>query len=142
MSDPTPRLFPFDEPEGECRKSAESASKPRLDLLPSAALEAIAEVLTFGAQKYDDNNWARGARWGRYYSALLRHLFAWWRGEDRDKETGLNHLAHAGCCLVFLMEYQRNGWGSDDRFRGADGSSFRKDDGAATPPSDCPISAQ
>ena len=118
----------YEEPPGECRKSAESASKPRLDLLPLAAIEAIAEVLTFGAAKYDDNNWARGARWGRYFSALLRHLFAWWRGEDLDRETGLSHLAHAGCCLVFLMEYQRNGWGSDDRFRGADGNTFKKDD--------------
>ena len=123
------RPYVYDEPPGESRKSAESASKPRLDLLPTAAMEAIAEVLTFGAAKYDDNNWCRGARWGRYYSALLRHLFAWWRGEDLDRETGLSHLAHAGCCLVFLMEYQRNGWGSDDRFRGSDGNTFQKHDG-------------
>ena len=123
----------FDEPTGEARKSAESASKPRLELLPSAALEQIAEVLTYGAAKYDANNWCRGARWGRYYAALLRHLFAWWRGEDRDAETGLSHLAHAGCCLLFLMEYQCNGWGSDDRFRGPDGERFRKDDGSTAP---------
>jgi hypothetical protein len=123
----------FDEPTGEARKSAESASKPRLELLPGAALEQIAEVLTYGAAKYDANNWCRGARWGRYYAALLRHLFAWWRGEDRDAETGLSHLAHAGCCLLFLMEYQRNGWGSDDRFRGPDGERFRKDDGSTAP---------
>jgi hypothetical protein len=121
---------PFDEPTGECRKSAESASKPRLELLPSAAIEQIAEVLTYGAAKYDDNNWCRGARWGRYYAALLRHLFAWWRGEDRDPETGMSHLAHAGCCLLFLMEYQRNGWGADDRFRGPDQERFVKHDGA------------
>ena len=119
----------YDEPPGECRKSFESASKPRLDLLPTSSLESIAEVLTFGAAKYSDNNWCRGARWGRYYSALLRHLFAWWRGEDLDPETGLSHLAHAGCCLLFLMEYQRNGWGSDDRFRGSDAHRFEKNDG-------------
>ena len=118
----------FDEPSGEARKSVESASKPRLELLPGAALEQIAEVLTFGAAKYDANNWCRGARWGRYYAALLRHLFAWWRAEDRDAETGLSHLAHAGCCLLFLMEYQRNGWGTDDRFSGPDGKPFHKDD--------------
>jgi len=97
----------FDEPQGEARKSAESASKPRLDLLPPPAMEAIAEVLTFGA------------------------LFAWWRGQDLDPETGLSHLAHAGCCLVFLMEYQRNGWGTDDRFRGSDGEQFQKGDANA-----------
>jgi hypothetical protein len=54
---------PYDEPTGECRKSAESATKSRLELLPSAALEQIAEVLTYGAAKYEANNWCRGARW-------------------------------------------------------------------------------
>ena len=54
----------FDEPTGEARKSSESASKPRLDLLPPAAMEEIAEVLAFGANKYGAYNWARGGRWG------------------------------------------------------------------------------
>ena len=121
----------FDEPAGECRKSAESAAKPRLELVPFDVIEEIAEVLTFGAEKYEANNWARGARWGRYFAALLRHLFAWWRGEDLDPETGKSHLAHAGCCLFFLMAYQRHGWGEDDRFRGPDSKPFTKHDGAA-----------
>lgn len=124
----------FDEPQGEARKSAESAQKPRLELVPWAAISDIAEVLTFGAAKYDDNNWCRGARWGRYFAALLRHLFAWWRGEEFDPETGLSHLAHAGCCLLFLMEYNRNGWGQDDRFKGPDGEQFQKHDGAHVVP--------
>ena len=119
----------FDEPSGECRKSAESAGKVRLDLVPTAAIEQVAAVLTFGARKYGDNNWCRGARWGRYYAAALRHVFAWWRGEDRDLETGLSHLAHAVCCLLFLMEYQDNGWGADDRLRESDGGEFKKADG-------------
>jgi hypothetical protein len=42
----------------------------------------------------------------------------------------MSHLAHAGCCLLFLMEYQRNGWGTDDRFRGPDQERFQKFDGA------------
>ena len=120
----------FDEPAGECRKSAESATKPRWDLIPSGAIEEIAQVLAFGANKYGEHNWARGAAWHRYFRALCSHVFAWWRGEDRDPETGLNHLAHAGCCLVFLMEYQRHGWGTDDRFRVPDDKPFTKHDGA------------
>jgi hypothetical protein len=116
------------EPNGEARKSAESATKPRLELVPWAAVTEIAEVLTFGAEKYDANNWCRGARWGRYFAALCRHIFAWWSGEEKDPETGKSHLAHAGCCLFFLMEYQRNGWGSDDRFKGPDTLPFVKYD--------------
>ena len=120
--------YAFDEPKGEARKSAESAEKPRFDLVPWTAIEEIAQVLTFGAKKYDDNNWRRGARWGRYFRALCSHVFAWWRGENLDPETGYSHLAHAGCCLIFPMEYQRNGWGRDDRFTGPDDKLFVKHD--------------
>lgn len=119
----------FDEPEGECRKSAESAAKPRWELLPWNAVEEVVEILTFGAKKYEDNNWARGARWGRYMRAAISHITQWWRGEDLDPETGKSHLAHAVCCLIFLMEYQRNGWGRDDRFKGPDNLPFVKHDG-------------
>ncbi len=62
---------------------------------------------------------------------MCRHIFAWWGGEDKDPETGFSHLAHAGCCLLFLMEFQRNSWGTDDRFQGPDGEDFAKDDGRA-----------
>ncbi len=117
------------EPPGECRKSHGEMEKPRWDLLPLAEVEEIVQVLTFGAQKYEAHNWKRGARWGRYFAALQRHLVAWWLGEEKDPETGFSHLAHAGCCLLFLMAYSRNGWGADDRCSGPDGKTFVKGDG-------------
>jgi hypothetical protein len=89
--------------------------KPRYDLLPPEMLEETAQVLTFGAQKYSAHNWVKGASWSRYFSAMMRHMWAWWRGEDNDIETGYSHLAHAACCLGFLMAYQRRGLGTDDR---------------------------
>jgi hypothetical protein len=104
-------------------------SETRFDLVPFAAIAEIAEVLAYGAAKYEANNWARGTDWSRYFAALCRHVFAWWGGENRDPETGLSHLAHAGCCLLFLIEYQRNRWGHDDRFLGPDGANFTKHDG-------------
>ena len=103
--------------------------KTRFDLIPFAAIGEIADALAYGAEKYEDNNWCRGTNWGRYFAAMCRHVFAWWSGEDTDSESGYSHLAHAGCCLLFLMEYQRNGWGTDDRFTGPDGERFTKDDG-------------
>ena len=90
-------------------------AKTRYDLLPPELLEETAKVLTFGAQKYSAHNWAQGASWSRYFSAMMRHMWAWWRGEDNDPETGFSHLAHAACCLSFLIAYQRRGRGEDDR---------------------------
>ena len=90
-------------------------AKTRYDLLPPELLEETAKVLTFGAQKYSAHNWAQGASWSRYFSAMMRHMWAWWGGEDNDPETGFSHLAHAACCLSFLIAYQRRGLGEDDR---------------------------
>lgn len=89
--------------------------KPRFDLIPPDFLTQMSEVLTYGAKKYSPNNWSKGADWSRYYSAMQRHMWAWWGGEDTDPETGLSHLAHAACCLAFLMAYQNRSIGQDDR---------------------------
>jgi hypothetical protein len=84
-------------------------------LLPSDAVEAILEVMAFGATKYAPRNWELGMDWSRPFAALMRHMWAWWRGEELDPETGLSHLAHAGCCVLFLIAYERRGIGLDNR---------------------------
>lgn len=82
--------------------------KLRLDLLSFQAIQGTADVLTFGAKKYGDRNWENGLSFSRVFGALLRHLFAWWLGKDNDDETGLSHLDHAACCLMFLQHYSKN----------------------------------
>lgn len=77
--------------------------KTRFELLPFEQIEQVAEVLTIGAKKYADDNWKKVMPRSRYIGASLRHIFAWIRGEKLDKETGKSHLAHAVCCLLFLM---------------------------------------
>ena len=89
--------------------------KLRMELIPSEMLEELAKVLTFGANKYADRNWEKGMDWGRVYGALLRHLTAWWGGQDKDPETGESHLSHALCCLTFLSTYERRNIGEDTR---------------------------
>lgn len=90
--------------------------KVRHDLLPVLALREMSLVLGYGAEKYGDHNWRGGMRWSRMYSACLRHLFSWHGGESRDIESGLLHLGHAGCCILFLLEYELLGLGEDDRY--------------------------
>ena len=83
--------------------------KPMWDLLPLRTVGRIVEVLTFGASKYSPGNWKMvpNAK-DRYFAALMRHLEQWQAGEKVDKESGLLHLAHAGCCLLFLLWFEEN----------------------------------
>lgn len=80
--------------------------KLQYGLVPPLALKATVEILTFGAEKYEPDNWKfvpDSKR--RYFDAMQRHLWAWKEGEQNDPETGKNHLAHAMCCLMFLYEH-------------------------------------
>ena len=78
--------------------------KNRWDLLPVVEVEKIVKVLTSGAAKYEDWNWQSVDNMtNRYYAAMMRHLIAWRKGEILDAESGESHLAHAGCCLLFIM---------------------------------------
>jgi hypothetical protein len=80
------------------------SDKVRLDLWPVRAYLAIGQVITLGAKKYSPRNWQGLENFDdRFYSALQRHLTSWRLGEKNDPETGLPHLAHAGCNLVFLL---------------------------------------
>lgn len=89
--------------------------KNRLELLPILALEETGKVLTLGAKKYADHNWRKGFDWSRLEGACMRHLTAFMRGEDYDPESGLLHLAHLNCEVMFLLEHQLAGYGKDDR---------------------------
>lgn len=85
------------------------------ELLAPEYLEATAIVLQFGANKYGSRNWELGMAWSRPFGALMRHMWAWWRGEKADPETGMSHLWHAACCIMFLITYEERQIGNDDR---------------------------
>lgn len=91
--------------------------KPRMELLPTAPLVGIAEILTFGAEKYAPHNWRLGFDYSRLIGAAYRHLSAFNDGEDLDPESGKSHIDHALCCLMFLSEQIKKGTGTDDRYK-------------------------
>jgi len=82
-------------------------SKPRWSLLPSGTISQVIAVLEYGAQKYSVGNWigVPDAK-TRYYDAAMRHIESWHGGENNDPESGLPHLAHTICCLLFLMWFE------------------------------------
>jgi hypothetical protein len=89
--------------------------KAQLDLLPRRGLVAVARVLEMGRKKYGRDNWKGGLAWSRPAGAALRHLFAWLDGESNDPESGLSHLAHVACNMLFLLEYEKTHPELDDR---------------------------
>lgn len=88
----------------------------RMELIAPEFMFGVSRVLQFGALKYEDRNWELGMKWSRVFGALMRHLWSWWAGQQNDEETGMPHLWHAGCCVMFLIAYEQRKTGEDDRW--------------------------
>ena len=94
------------EHEGFVEGVKHDQGKPMMGLLPFDSLEIVSEVLGYGARKYDRDNWKKVPdAVSRYEDAMLRHISAYKKGEMLDSESGLPHLAHACCCLMFLISF-------------------------------------
>ena len=98
------------------------SAKPKMNLLPPKAIVEVAKVLTFGAEKYDAENWRKlDDLQNRYTAGALRHIFAHMDGEKLDRETGLSHMAHALCCLLFKLEIElEDGENKEEELRETD----------------------
>lgn len=87
----------------------------RFDLIPARPLELLAEHYGRGSKKYEDRNWERGYKWSLSFAAMMRHAWAFWRGEDIDPETGSPHMVavawHAFALIEFALCHPR----MDDR---------------------------
>ena len=80
------------------------SGKLRYDLIPVEALKGIAEIFTYGARKYNDNNWLKSKYPDRYYAAMMRHISEIRRGHFVDNESDLFHIDHALVCLIMYRE--------------------------------------
>lgn len=93
------------------------AEKISMELIDVEFLEEMGRVLDFGKRKYSAHNWRGGIQWGRTIGAVLRHTLAYLNGEDRDPETGLNHMAHAAVNCMFLVWFAKHRRSFDDRYK-------------------------
>ena len=82
--------------------------KPDYSLLPFAAVDEVVKVLTYGADKYDRFNWEK-VEAVRYQAATMRHFSTHMQGEKIDPESGISHLAHAICSLLYLLDFELKG---------------------------------
>jgi hypothetical protein len=83
--------------------------KPMVSLVEPKFILGVAEILTFGAEKYGPNNWkeAQPEDIQRYKDALMRHLLSYLDGEEIDPESGKPHLWHIACNTMFLDYFDR-----------------------------------
>jgi len=91
-------------------------AKAPLHLIPNTALVAMSMAFLEGREKYGQYNWRiTGVRASVYQAALLRHMMAWFDGEDIDPDSGLPHLHKAIACLAILIDADVLGVLEDDR---------------------------
>lgn len=109
-------------------KTAFGAKKIPLEVVPPSAVHALAEAFADGAKKYGPYNWReKSISSSIYYGACLRHITAWWDGEDLAPDSGIHHLHHAMACLAMLVDGNSVGKLNDNRpFKGASGQ-WQKD---------------
>lgn len=83
--------------------------KLRYSLIPPEALEELAKVMTFGAEKYTPNGWKSVPEAKeRYMDALFRHIEKYRKGEKFDNESNISHLSHALTNIAFLIWFEKN----------------------------------
>ena len=75
------------------------------------AYHALVDVATYGFKKYNENledpNWKKIEK-PRYEDALFRHFDKYLTGENVDKESGKEHLAHIiwNACVLYELNYE------------------------------------
>lgn len=90
------------------KRSMDDPNKPQLTQVWPDFIAGVARILMHGAKKYARGNWQRGMSYNEVLDAAKRHIAAIERGEEIDTDSGLPHLHHATCSLMFLDYYQRS----------------------------------
>lgn len=97
-------------------KDAIGTGKVPWSTTPQPVIAEVGLAMLEGALKYGRHNYrAIGVRTSVYFDAALRHLTAFWEGEDIDPDSGLPHIIKAIACLVVLRDSQQIGNVVDDR---------------------------
>jgi hypothetical protein len=97
-------------------KDAIGILKAPMSTVPAPVMLEVGLALLEGAIKYGRHNYrVVGVRSSVYYDAAMRHLMAWWEGEDTDPDSGLSHITKAIASLTVLRDAMLRGKLSDDR---------------------------
>lgn len=97
-------------------KDAVGTRKAPMSTVSAPVLAEVGVAMLEGAVKYGRHNYrAAGVRASVYYDATMRHLMAWWEGQDTDPDSGMSHITKAITSLVVLRDSMLQGNWQDDR---------------------------
>lgn len=81
---------------------------------------AVARVMEFGANKYNEGNWLLGNKPDtEYLDSCFRHLDHFFAGEFYDEDSACSHIAHAvwNLCAMMELNYRDRPIIDEERFR-------------------------
>lgn len=97
-------------------KDAVGIAKVPMSTVSGPVMMEIGLAMMEGALKYGRHNYrVAGIRFSVYYDALMRHMMAWWEGEDIDPASGVSHVTKALATLVVLRDAMIQQKATDDR---------------------------
>lgn len=103
-------------PDNNPKTAFGMAKIPSLSVIPSTAILELGKAFNNGASKYGAFNWREGKISSSVYmDAAMRHLLAWYDGEELAEDSGVHHLGHAMACLALVLDSQVCGTLNDNR---------------------------
>lgn len=97
-------------------KDAVGTAKVPFSTLSLPVVAELGLAMMEGARKYGRSNYrVAGVRASVYFDAALRHIMAWWEGQDIDPASGINHVVKAMACLMVVRDSEIQGNWVDDR---------------------------
>lgn len=97
-------------------KDTVGIKKAPMSTVSAAVMAEVGVAMMEGALKYGRHNYRGvGVRASVYYDATLRHMFAWWEGEDVDPDSGMSHITKAIASLTVLRDAMIQDKVEDDR---------------------------
>lgn len=105
------------EQNGKSQGTKFDNGKADLSLIPMISMVEEARAFMVGEKKYGRYNYCKGMEASRLMGACMRHLTAWFDGEENDPIDGQHHLGAAKACISMILRQKELGTLIDNRYK-------------------------
>jgi hypothetical protein len=86
-------------------KDALGIAKVPMHCVSARVMMELGLAMMEGGRKYGTHNYRKmGVRGSVYYDATMRHMMAYWEGQDIDPDSGVHHVIKAIATLVVMRD--------------------------------------